>query len=268
MIHTIIIEDSEEHRKTLQKLLAAYDDIELVGQFKNAAEGLEGIKSLSPDLIFLDVEMPPGKNGIQMLAEIPSKERRFDVIFTTAHNQFAVDAIDLSCLAYLTKPIDPEKLMTAISKHREAADKETLLAKYEVLVEHLKDLPSGQRPIALPLSNKADDKDLRFVRMEDIAYFVSPKGEHEVVGAYGRYTTFYFTDGSRQGVTKLLREWETKLNPYGAVRISKFVVINLAYVHTYRRSESSVSLFFNGKETTALSVGDAYRADFEGRFLR
>lgn len=268
MIRAVIIEDTKEHRKSLLTLLKDIEDVEVIGQFENTETGLNGIRQLQPELVFLDVEMPPGKTGLELLAEIPSTERTFDVIFTTQFNRFAVDAIELSCLAYLVKPIEADKLKDAVEKHRAEANKELLLTKYEVLVEHLKELPPGEKPLMLPLSSKTDERGYRAVKMEEIAYFASPSADGSSNSASGRYTTFFLTDESKIEVSNLLRHWEAKLNPYGFVRISKGMVVNMKYVHTYRKSESTVTLSYNGNKTPVLTIGDRYKSGFESGFIR
>jgi len=263
MIRAIIIDDSKKDRTDLRQLLEAeHYDIEIIGQFDNAEKGLRGIKELSPQLVFLDVEMPPGMDGIKMLAEIPKAERNFDVIFTTAHNRFAVQAFRMACLDFLEKPISPTELSEALAKHRAETDNKLRLAKYEVLVEHLKDIPLGRKPMNLPLGK---GKGMRCVRMDDILYMAAPGGDGSS-GTSGKYTTFFFTDGSRILVSHLLRDWERKLSPYGALRINRSNIINMKYVHAYTSDRCAV-LKSGNVLSPELTVSDKYRAGFEGRFL-
>jgi len=255
MIRSIIIEDNDFHRDKLLKLLSGHDDMEVLGHFPHAEAGLKGIRKLRPDLVFLDIEMPPGMTGIEMLAQIPKEERTFNVIFTTQYNEYAVRAIELSCLAYLEKPIDPEKLAAALEKYRSEADREHLLQKYEVLEELLQEMPLGRKPFNLPIGT---GKGYRCVRMDEVVH----------LQAAGSYTEFFFTDNSTLMVSHLLQDWERKLTPYGAVRIHKSHAINLKYVAEYHPSDGGrLLLRWNGQEK-CLNVGDTYRSGFEDLFLK
>ena len=169
MVRAIIIEDSPEHREKLRNLLLEYTDIELLGQFKNAEEGLKGIQNLSPNLVFLDVEMPPGKDGIEMLSEIPSAQRNFGVIFTTSHSKYAIQAINMACLDYLEKPIDAEKLAAAIEKHRVLADQEFRAGQFNILQQFSSQRINKNQRLAIPGITKGSRLDT-IINVSDIIY--------------------------------------------------------------------------------------------------
>ena len=104
MIRAIIIDDERLARNELKKLLLDFPEIEVIAEAANAAEGVERIDSLNPDLIFLDIQMP-GKTGFDMLAEL---ERAPNVIFTTAYDEYALKAFEVNALDYLLKPVEPK----------------------------------------------------------------------------------------------------------------------------------------------------------------
>src|SRR5215510_5712717 len=114
MIKAIIIDDEKHCLKTLSMLLKEYcPDVQVVEQCDSGENGIEAIKKLKPDLVFLDIEMPH-MNGFEMLekfSEIP-----FAVIFTTGYDQYAIKAFRFSALDYLLKPVEPKELIAAVHK--------------------------------------------------------------------------------------------------------------------------------------------------------
>ena len=120
MQKAIIIDDERLARNELKKLLLDFPEVEVIGEAANAAEGIDKIENLSPDLIFLDIQMP-GKTGFDMLMEL---ERAPHVIFTTAYDEYALKAFEVNALDYLMKPIEPKRLADALQKLQQADDKE------------------------------------------------------------------------------------------------------------------------------------------------
>src|ERR1700738_4671140 len=120
MIKAIIIDDERLARNELKKLLLDFPEIEVIAEAANASEGVEKIDSLSPDLIFLDIQMP-GKTGFDMLSELESAPH---VIFTTAYDEYALKAFEVNALDYLMKPVEPKRLADALLKLQQAEEKE------------------------------------------------------------------------------------------------------------------------------------------------
>ena len=120
MQKAIIIDDERLARAELKKLLLEFPTIEVIGEASNAKEGIEKIESLSPDLIFLDIQMP-GKTGFDMLTELDSSPH---VIFTTAYDEYALKAFEVNALDYLMKPIEPRRLADALQKLQQTEEKE------------------------------------------------------------------------------------------------------------------------------------------------
>ena len=117
MIRAIIVDDEDASRITLKALLGRYvPDVQIIAEAVDVESGLATIKQFTPDLVFLDIQMPDG-SGFRLLEMLP--EIDFDVIFTTAFDQYAIKAIKFSALDYLLKPIVPDDLKKAVEKHRE-----------------------------------------------------------------------------------------------------------------------------------------------------
>ena len=120
MHKAVIIDDERLARTELKKLLQDFPEVEVIGEASNAAEGLEKIENLSPDIIFLDIQMP-GKTGFDMLTEL---EKAPHVIFTTAYDEYALKAFEVNALDYLMKPVEPRRLADALQKVQQAEEKE------------------------------------------------------------------------------------------------------------------------------------------------
>src|SRR5450759_3829926 len=118
----IIIDDERLARNELKKLLQEFPEVEVIGEAANANEGIDKIESLSPDLIFLDIQMP-GKTGFDMLTEL---ERAPHVIFVTAYDEYALKAFEVNALDYLMKPVEPKRLADALQKLQVEEDKEPI----------------------------------------------------------------------------------------------------------------------------------------------
>src|ERR1700712_468824 len=122
MHKAIIIDDERLGRNELKKLLLDFPDVEVIDEAANAAEGIEKIDALSPDLIFLDIQMP-GKTGFDMLMEL---DKAPHVIFTTAYDEYALKAFEVNALDYLMKPIEPKRLADALMKMKQKDEEERL----------------------------------------------------------------------------------------------------------------------------------------------
>lgn len=139
----IIIDDEKQARVSLSLLLKEYcPEIQLLEECQNLPEGVKAIRKHKPDVIFLDIEMP-GHSGLELLNFFDEKEVDFAIIFTTAYNEFAVQAFKLSALDYLLKPIVPDELVSAIAKLKKQRKDQ-----FQILSENInKDKPEK---IAIP----------------------------------------------------------------------------------------------------------------------
>jgi len=113
-MRALIVDDERLARAELTRLLRAHPEIEIAGEARNAEEALELIARLAPDLLFLDIQMP-GMSGFELLERL---EQVPQVIFTTAYDQYAIQAFEVCALDYLLKPIAPNRLAAALAKLR------------------------------------------------------------------------------------------------------------------------------------------------------
>ena len=216
MLKAIIIDDEESARETLEGLIKKFiGEVDIVAQVESVDAGVQAIKKYLPDVVFLDIQMPLG-SGFELFDKLP--EIDFEVIFTTAHDQYAIKAIKFSALDYLLKPINPTELREAVEKVRQRKEKGTSPKNMDVFVENIKDLSSQFNRIVLPAS-----EGLIVVTVKEI---VRCEGEKN-------YTTFYLLDGKKIVISKTLKEYENLLADFNFFRIFQSHLINLGYIKKY-----------------------------------
>ncbi len=134
IIRAIIIDDEQSARNVLSNLLNRYNNIEIVAQVRNLKEGVEQIKKLKPQVVFLDVEMP-NYAGYEIVKFIDKID--FEIIFVTAYDQYAIKAFELNAIDYLVKPIDREKLTIAVNKLKDKLTKKNIQVDYQNLLDQI-----------------------------------------------------------------------------------------------------------------------------------
>lgn len=231
MIRTIIIEDEPFSRETLALMLNRYrSDIEVIAICSNPTDGIDSIAQHQPDLIFLDIQMPK-MNGFDMLKKIGNIN--FEVIFTTAFDQYAINAIKTCALDYLLKPVDDEDLSAAIMKCRERMIEKKTKKQFENLFNNL----SSKNPLDKTISLSASDG-ISFIKMSEIIR----------VEANGRYAKFYLLNKETIVVSKTLGDFEEILCANQFFRIHDSSIINLNYVKKYIRGDGGTVILTDNTE--------------------
>ncbi len=226
---TAILVDDEKHcRDVLALLLAKYcPEVRLLASCADGPEGLGAIEQHHPDLVFLDIEMP-GMSGFDMLKAC--RFTGFRVVFTTAYNEYAIQAIRHNALDYILKPVDKDELRQAVSK-AEATLSSKPSTQVDDFVAYLSRQKTGDR-IALPTM-----EGLQILQSEDIYYCESDGG----------YTHFYLTNGKAVLISKTLKEVEEVLESKGFCRVHHGYLINLRYVQKYIRGDGGEVIMANNK---------------------
>ena len=116
-MRSLIVDDEPDARARLARLLKTYPDIVIAGEAQDGLEALESIEQLQPDLLFLDIQMP-GLTGFEVVNSIPAGVPLPHIIFTTGYDQHALAAFEVNALAYLLKPVEPERLAQAVERAR------------------------------------------------------------------------------------------------------------------------------------------------------
>lgn len=224
MIKALIIEDEPKAANMLQIMLERNQpDVTILEKCLNLPAGVKGIKKLKPDLVFLDIEMP-GHSGLQLLDFFNEEEVDFQIIFTTAFNDYAIRAFELSAIDYILKPIQIDKLNAAIDKFRRKKQKD--LATYEKLQLLTQNLNKGNRRIAIPISSG-----IEIVRLDDILYFQ----------ADGSYTKIFQVNAPPIMVSKNLKYFEDHVGEAESFfRCHRSFLINTSYIKKVLKSDGGM----------------------------
>jgi len=241
MIQAIIVDDEQHCIDRLSSLLRQFHagTIQLLASVSSVKEGIKAIKEHQPGLIFLDVQIHD-RTGFDLLRECGSIN--FKVIFTTAYDKFAIQAIKFSAIGYLLKPIDEDDLQEALNKLQEISTEQTSLMAGVIennLQQHAK-----KKRLTIPTGNE-----LLFLNIEDIIRC------HSDVN----YTTIFKTDKQKIVVAKTLKEFEELLSDQNFFRVHNSDLINLNYIKSYNKGKGGSVLLTDGTE---LEVSTRRKEDF------
>ncbi|HAS40727.1 MAG TPA: DNA-binding response regulator [Microscillaceae bacterium] len=227
---TIIIDDNESAQESLEELIQTYcPQLTLAGKAFNIQEGQKLIEQVSPALVFLDVEMPTG-TGFELLQQLP--EIHFKVIFTTAHEKYALKAIKFSALDYLLKPIDAEELVEAVSKTQQDTQQNEFELKMETLFQNLANNQTDQKMML------RDKYGFQITSVKDIIRLEADRN----------YTHFFIKDQKPLLISKSLKDYEKLLPPEQFFRCHKSHIVNLNYLLRYDRREDDILIFQDGSK--------------------
>lgn len=234
MIKAIIIDDIEQARITLKKDLQVYaPDINIIGEANGVVEGAKLLKTLQPDLLFLDIQMQDG-SGFDLLDILPNIP--FKIIFITASDAHAIKAFRYAAIDYLLKPVDPDELTEALKKFR--AQKPNENEKYKLLNETLKNHNKPHERLALHSQDK-----IHIVNINEIL-----RCESNV-----NYTEFFFTNGKKLLVTKTLKEFEDLLSDQGFYRVHQSHLVNTKCIKEFIKTDGGYLLMNDGSNVPVSS---------------
>jgi two-component system LytT family response regulator len=234
-MNALIIDDEKDSREVIRAILEEYcPKVNIVGEADNAEDGYKLIASLSPDLLFLDIQMQP-ETGLDLLKKFDKYP--FEVIFVTAWNQYAVEAIKLHALDYLLKPIDIDELIAAVAKAEIAVKKKTSNQRLEKMISNI---------------------NLIGITMSDGIEF-APVDHIVRCEANGFYTWFYI-DGSKNILaTKNLKKFEEQLQQHHYFcRVHSSHLVNINYLKKYYKGESYLLM----QDGSKVPVSRTYKSNF------
>ncbi|MBL8267890.1 LytR/AlgR family response regulator transcription factor [Steroidobacter sp.] len=203
----LIVDDEPLARRELRRLLADFDWIEIVGEAGNINEAQKAAEELTPELLFLDIQMPGG-SGFDLLTRIEHVPR---VIFTTAYDHHAVQAFEVNALDYLLKPIEPERLAAALSRAR---------------------APSASSSVATSrvIGQGSAFVERLFIRDGSRCWFV-PLREVCLMVAEGNYVRLHWND-ARPLLARPLSSLEERLDPQRYFRANRRQIVNLEFIES------------------------------------
>jgi len=233
MKKALIIDDENRTRDLIAKMINSFGlNIEAFPIGENVQSGIKAIEEMNPDIVFLDIQMPDG-TGFDVLKAV--KNKNFEVVFITAHEEFAIKAIKFSALDYLLKPIDPIELRLAVEKAIKAVEEKHEDIQFDALQHNMQ--PNQKRRLVLKTQESVHVVEL-----------------HEIIRceADRNYTSFYLVGGKKILVSKTLKEYETLLSQHNFLRIQQSHLINLDYVDRYDKGNGG-SVVMKDKSEVPLS---------------
>ncbi|KAB5490817.1 MULTISPECIES: LytR/AlgR family response regulator transcription factor [Flagellimonas] len=236
VLKAVIIEDEKHSRETLKSMLEEFcKDVKVIAMAGSVEEGVKVLSVYSPDVVFLDIELKSGV-GFDVLNQI--KDPDFEVIFTTAFEQYAIKAIKFSSLDYLLKPIDLDELQDAVKKARTRRDTNIYREQLDTLMQNIS--RGDVRPEKICLATTTG---MEFIAIEDV---VACKAD-------GSYTCFILKDGSSYMVSKHLKEYENLLAEHQFMRVHNSYVVNLKEVKKYVKADGGYLIMTNDLEVNISS---------------
>jgi two-component system, LytTR family, response regulator len=230
MIKALIIEDEQKAADMLATMLQRnQQDVEVLDKCNDLPSGVRSIRKFKPDLVFLDIEMP-GYSGLQLLEFFNEEEVDFNIIFTTAFNDYAIRAFELSAIDYILKPIQIDKLNAAIEKFRRRKQKD--LASFEKLKMLQQNLNGSSRRIAVPVSSG-----IEIINLDDILY----------LQAEGSYTRIHLVNEQPLTLSRNLKHFEDQLSDdRNFFRNHRSYIVNTSYVKKVIKSDGGILQLNNG----------------------
>lgn len=227
MLKALIIDDEPYSCEALASLLEDIPEMEVTAICHDATEALTAIKKYSPDLVFLDVEMPK-MNGFEMLEQLPSVN--FEIIFTTSYDQYALKAIRFSAIDYLLKPIDQEELLTAVQKVISRSQK-PIAQQLEILMQKIHQPSTPINKIAMPT--------MEGLQMIPVDSIISCESD-------SNYTILLLKNRKKIIVSRTLKEIEELLEEHSFVRVHRCYLANLNEVEKYVKGEGGYLVMSDG----------------------
>ncbi|BDX38475.1 DNA-binding response regulator [Tenuifilaceae bacterium CYCD] len=224
MIRTVIVDDEEDCRVALHNLLNDHSaELEVAGLACSVVDGVKLIHRVSPDLVFLDIQMQDG-TGFDLLEIFTNP--RFSIVFVTSYDNYALKAFQYAAMDYLLKPVDPELLAKTIEKYKRNNPAQS--QQLNVLMENHK---QGLKKMAIPTTEG--------VLLFDINTITHLEGD-------GCYTNIFTLAGDKKMVSKNLKEFEIMLDTSIFFRSHKSHIVNLNHVNRYVQSDGGYLILNEG----------------------
>jgi len=226
-LRAVIVDDEDHPRNTLTRLLERLQpEVQLLGTAINVPEGIELVRRHGPDVIFLDIELGD-KSGFDLLRSLG--ERPPYVIFTTAHESYALTAIRFSALAFLLKPVDKEELDAAVNKARQVVHGNHQMGTVEMLLRNM-DRSHGDHALALPVSD---------------GFEMVNRNEIVLCSSDGNYTTVHLRNNKHMVIARPIGHFEELLREH-FLRVHNEHLVNLKHITRYVRGEGGEVILSNG----------------------
>ena len=246
-LQILIIDDEQDACDLLVDCLQTCGfPYEISGMAHTVETGIQLIEQTQPDLVLLDVQLSPG-TGFDILNHFD--QAQFKVIFTTAHEQYAINAIRFSAIDYLLKPIDPNELNLAVSRARDKVLMDSTGLRMDVLKEIISSAGTNFSRIVLPTIDG-----FKVELTQDICYCQADRN----------YTCIFLSNGKKYVVSKTLKVYEQMLSNQGFFRTHVSFLLNLAYVKEYKRQKKGGTIFL--QDDTEIPLAEGRKKEFLAMF--
>lgn len=227
MAKVLIIDDEKRTRDLIAKMIESFGHTLSISTEGSSVEtGIIAIDRFKPQIVILDIQLPDG-NGFDVLKGAKNKD--FDVIFITAHEEYAIKAIKFSALDYILKPIDPDELQVALGKALESIENKKSTSSYDAL----------QFNVANHTKRRLVLKTLESVHVIELESIIRCEADRN-------YTTFYLDNGNKIFVSKTLKEYELLLANYNFLRVQQSHLINIDFVERYDKIDGGSVVMKDG----------------------
>ncbi len=238
----VIIEDDPFHLEILRDILTdELPQITIIGQSNLCSEGIHLIRTVKPELVFLDIDLPD-KSGFEMLEELSNES--FDVIFVTAHEKYALKAHQFDSVGYLIKPIDKIELKKAVDKLTSRPHSRMQGNDFTSLLQSFRNTFEIPRKIAIQ-----SIKEIQYVNIAEIIR----------LEADGNYSMLYMKDGLKILSSRQIGEFESRLRLFGFFRLHDKHLVNLKYVSSFLKGEGGTAIL---EDNTQLPVARRRKEEF------
>ena len=220
MLKTIIVDDEKHCSDRVAKLLSVYENqFEIVAVFSDIKSAFEGICQYKPEVVFLDIQIHD-MTGFDLLRKFDRID--FDVVFTTAYEDYAIKAIRFSAFDYLLKPIDSDDFAQTIKRLTDKSRVIDSTKNYDMLLQNLAHLKNNTKRIVIQTQTET-----LLINVQDII-----RCESDI-----NYTTIYLNTKKTIVVSKTLKDFESLLTPYNFFRVHNSHLINLEYMKSYDKGK-------------------------------
>lgn len=239
MIRAIIVDDESSAIRSLKWEIEKFcHGIEVSNFYTNPIDAIEGINLLKPDCVFLDIEMPE-MDGFRLLRHL--QYRDFELVFTTAYDNYAIKAFKQEAIDYLLKPVDTDDLLAAVEKIRQKKAKNLIGEQLKKMIANLR--PREDHKIPLSFANKT-----LYVNTGDITYCKSD----------GNYTEVNLRDGQQEVISKKLKDVEELIGSMNFVRVHHSYLVNIDYIREYIKIDGQYLILEDGSN---IPVSRSKKAD-------
>ena len=239
-IRVLIVDDEPLARQRVEDLLAVEQGVEIVASVDNGDAAVEAVRSLDPDLVFLDVQMP-GKTGLDVVREIGAEDMP-PTIFVTAYDRYALQAFDLAAVDYLVKPFDDERFEQAFRRARRHVELEEMGELRERLLAVLDsprttgtaaDVPNAAPRVTTPARTESPYLERIAVEMRGKVRVV-PVSQIEYITASGPYVELHTSERAYL-IREAIHTLEQRLDPDRFLRIHRSIIVRVDLIDTFHR---------------------------------